>query len=242
MAMSKVQILIMLLLIALVVGVFGMLAYLLLSNQASSKPAAQATPAATLAAGTPALPPPTATRGPGVTATRWAGATAASADAIKKAAQSTVKAGGTATAQAEKKIDAALVRWPAVDMNVAGENGRLSITINRMGWLAPGQIWVKVTIVNLTQEKLAFDPARLVLVDAAESYHSPDAVSSTLPNALAAAELAPAGAASGQVAFKLSLKTVPAALIYDDGVSEPIKTDIFGWLMKQPVPTPTPKG
>ncbi len=239
--MNKTQIIIVALLGTMVLGVFAVLGFLLLSNPKGNAtrvppPAAtealQTTPRATSATRRPSPTP---------TPSRWPGATAANPEQAQKMAQATLKAGAMATSEADSKIGAILRQMPAGDINLSAENDQLKLTIVRMVWLGPGSLAIKLRATNQGAEKLSFDVPALIVEDATRGQHPQDAATSkTLPGAWTATELAAGASSEGQIAFKLPQRVAPAALIYNDGKIDALKVDIMAWIMKQPKPTATP--
>jgi hypothetical protein len=242
--MNRAQIVIIALLATVVLGVFAVLGYLILSDRQSG--AERVAPPAATEVSAPAgsiAPGATATRrpAPSPTPSRRPAATAANAEQAQKLAQATLAAGANATAEADNKIRAILVQMPAGDINLSAENAQLKLTIVRMTWLGPGSLAIKLKATNVGTEKISFNLQSLILEDVQRGQNPQDiATSKTLPGPFAATELAAGASAEGQIAFKLPLRTAPAGLNYNDGKIEALKIDIMAWIMKQPRPSATP--
>jgi len=242
--MNRAQIIIIALLATVVLGVFAVFGYLILSDRQSGA-ARVPPPAATevSASAGAATPGAAATRrpAPSPTPSRRPAATAANAEQAQKMAQATLAAGVNATAEAASKVQAILVQMPAGDINLSAETSQLKLTIVRMTWLGPGSLAIKLKATNVGTEKISFNLQALILEDAGRGQNLQDvATTKTLPGALASTELAAGASAEGQIAFKLPLRTAPAGLNYNDGKLEALKIDIMAWIMKQPKPSATP--
>lgn len=214
--MSKNQILILALLVVLVIGVFAVLAYLFLFNQ--EQPTGPVADRAT--------PVPTELPKLGVEAT---------VD-VRSAAQATLEVTAQQTASAEEMLKAAMQRMPGGEAALSAENESLRLTMQRIGWLRIGQLWVKVRITNKTGGDLTVDPAHLTLIGQDKNEYSVEESAADLPGALPIVAVEPGGEVTGDVSFRLLLDVAPAALRYDDGEHGALELDILNWILSQPTP------
>ncbi|MBC7222764.1 MAG: DUF4352 domain-containing protein [Anaerolineae bacterium] len=216
--MTRGQWAIIIVLAVLVVGVFGIAAWLYLRPVG---PVVLDTP-------TPWHPPtfpPTWTPVPA-----WA----PTATEQVRRAQATVTAIAARTATAQARMDAALVQFPAVEIGLRMDGGAAGMTLLRAGWVRYGVIWMRVRMENLGSEPLHLAPASFSLIDTRENRH-PVNVDETARarDGLTERDLAPGESAEVVLIFPVEPGSLPGQLIYEDGRNPTLALDIYNWLLSR---------
>lgn len=230
--MSKNQILILGLLVVLVIGIFGVLAYLVFLADDGTDVPAMDTPTPAVADATAPAVAVTSENRSAPTPTPSPKAEVVVTGDVKSVAEATAEVTVQQTAEAMDKLDAAMAKMPAGEADLSAEAGTLRMTMKRIGWLRIGQIWLKVQFANLSSGYQPIDPAHLTLVGMDGEEYAVEESASELPGALMAVAIEPDDSVTGEVSFRLPLDIAPASLIYDDG-DRYLELDILNWILSQ---------
>jgi len=214
--MTKTQWAIVILLVVLVVGVFGVAVWLCLRPV---EPAVVATPTRW----SPPTFPPTWTPVPVWVPT--------ATEQVRRAV-ATVTAVAEKTATAKARIDAAVMEFPPGEIGLRMDAGAVGLTLKRAGWVRYGTIWMRLLVENRDPGDLHLSPESFTLLDTEENQHSYlKDETGTIQNGLEEMDVPEGGSVEVTIVFPVKAGSLPGQLIYDDGVNPTIALDICNWLV-----------